>query len=125
MESALDFVESGASAKEEIMAKKTAATPEQTVADRLPQCVYIGPDRPFGLPLMRNAILRGEAQVVLPQLVKIFEEHPGLETLFVPVAGLAQARQQLKEKGSPLEQTYLNIKKSSDALRAQQKGGKA
>ena len=59
MESALEFVETGQPAKEEIMGKKTAAAPvaQSAKVDRLPQRIYIGPDRPFGLPLMRNAIL--------------------------------------------------------------------
>ena len=56
------------------MGKKTAAAPvaQSAKVDRLPQRIYIGPDRPFGLPLMRNAILRGEPQAVLPQLTAAF-----------------------------------------------------
>lgn len=109
------------------MGKKTTAAPVAQTAkvDRLPQHIYIGPDRPFGLPLMRNAILRGEPQAVLPQLTAAFAEHPGLETLFVPVSGLAAARREMSENGSVLQQTCQTIKNASDALRAQQKGGKA
>ena len=127
MESALEFVETGQPAKEEIMGKKTAAAPvaQSAKVDRLPQRIYIGPDRPFGLPLMRNAILWGEPQAVLPQLTAAFAEHPGLEALFVPVAGLVAARREMSENGSALQQTCQTIKSASDALRAQQKGGKA
>ena len=109
------------------MGKKTAAAPvaQSAKVDRLPQRIYIGPDRPFGLPLMRNAILRGEPQAVLPQLTAAFAEHQGLEALFVPVAGLAAARREMSENGSALQQTCQTIKSASDALRAQQKGGKA
>ena len=50
-------------------------------------CMYLGPSRPFGLPLMRNAILRGKPEEVFPVLADLFEEHPELRTLFVPVHG--------------------------------------
>lgn len=64
--------------------------------------VYIGPDRPFGLPIMRNTVLADEPEKVFPTLGETFKKHPKLEKLFVPASQLAQALVNVKKNGSPL-----------------------
>lgn len=81
-------------------------------------CIYLGPSRPFGLPLMRNAILRGKPEEVFPVLADLFEEHPELRTLFVPVDGdLATARMLLTMQGTALHNAYAAIKSASAKAR--------
>ena len=76
--------------------------------------VYVGPDRPFGLPLMRNAVLAGEPETIFPAL---FAEHKVFRHLFAPVAELARARLALSTPGSPLSLYSAQIKKAGDALK--------
>ena len=77
-------------------------------------CMYLGPSRPFGLPLMRNAILRGKPEEVFPVLADLFEEHPELRTLFVPVDGdLATARMLLTMRGTVMYQAYVAVQDES------------
>lgn len=78
---------------------------------------YVGPARPFGVPLMPNAILRGEPTAVIPALAEPMQEHPVLRRLFVPVAGLAQARQELAKPGSGLSIIYRDIQTASAKAR--------
>lgn len=80
--------------------------------------VYLGPDRPFGLPLKKNAILADAPEKVFPALEKPGREHPGLLRLFVPVdpaSLLVRARRQLRESGSVLGITYEAIAKAGAA----------
>lgn len=77
-------------------------------------CMYLGPSRPFGLPLMRNAILRGKPEEVFPVLADFFEEHPELRTLFVPVDGeLATSRMLLTMRGTVMYQAYVAVQDAS------------
>lgn len=76
--------------------------------------VYIGPSRPFGLPVMQNAILAGEPEEVFPQSAKFLEEHRNFRRLFVPVPDLAAARAALGKAGSPLSLCLDEVKKASD-----------
>ena len=76
--------------------------------------VYLGPSRPFGLPIMKNAILAGEPEAVYPQGAKIFEERKNLRRLFVPVKDLAIARAALANAGSALSLAAAQVKKESD-----------
>lgn len=78
---------------------------------------YVGPARPFGVPLMPNAILRGEPVAVIPDLGPQMEEHPTLRRLFVPVAELAKARQELASPGSGLGIIYRDIQTASAKAR--------
>lgn len=78
---------------------------------------YIGPARPFGVPIMPNAILRGEPCAVIPALEKPMQEHPALRRLFVPVADLAQARRQLARPGSGLAIIHRDISTASAKAR--------
>ena len=80
--------------------------------------VYIGPNRPFELPIMRNAILAGAPEAVFPQLTPLLEEHKSFRKLFVPVSGLAQARASLNQPGSALAAFSAEIKKASDNFKA-------
>ena len=76
--------------------------------------MYLGPSRPFGLPLMRNAILRGKPEEVFPVLADLFEEHPELRTLFVPVDGdLATARMLRTMPGTAMYQAYVAVQDAS------------
>lgn len=78
---------------------------------------YVGPARPFGVPIMPNAILRGEPVAVIPPLGPAIEEHPALARLFVPVADLARARQELARQGSGLCIIYRDIQTASAKAR--------
>ena len=79
--------------------------------------VYVGPDRPFGLPLMRNAVLAGGPETIFPALSPLFAEHKVFRHLFAPVAELARARLALSTPGSPLSLYSAQIKKAGDALK--------
>ncbi|MDE6734940.1 MAG: 50S ribosomal protein L37 [Desulfovibrio sp.] len=78
---------------------------------------YVGPARPFGVPIMPHAILRGEPVAVIPALGPQLEEHPALRRLFVPVADLARARQELASPGSGLGIIYRDIQLASAKAR--------
>ena len=67
-------------------------SPELLARRKQTLTVYVGPDRPFDLPLRTNAILRGEP---FPQLAAAVEANPDLKRLFVPVEKLAETRRQL------------------------------
>lgn len=77
--------------------------------------VYVGPARPFGLPIRHNAILADSPQIVFPQLSSLFGQHRNLHRLFVPVNRLAEARAALKQPGSPLCLWSEEIKKAMSA----------
>jgi len=82
------------------------------------QRMYIGPSRPYGLPLMQNAIIldvRGVAG-----LKDALIQHPELDQLLVPITELAQSKNAIKEKGSVLYEAYKIIQKEREANR----GGK-
>lgn len=77
--------------------------------------VYVGPSRPYGLPVSRNAVLAGEPEAVFPQLARLFNEHQSLRRLFVPVADLSAARAALGAPGSLLAQAAANVKNAQQA----------
>ncbi|MBQ3059609.1 MAG: 50S ribosomal protein L37 [Desulfovibrio sp.] len=77
------------------------------------QKVYVGPSRPFGLPLMTNAILRCEPEQLFPSITGLFEAHPAFKRLFVPVPQLAQARKRLGMAGSDMASAHAAITKAS------------
>ena len=76
--------------------------------------VYVGPDRPFSLPLRTNAILRGEP---LPQLEAVLAGHPDMRKLFVPVEALAETRLQLRKEGSVMQRLFNDINEASRKAR--------
>ena len=76
--------------------------------------VYVGPDRPFGLPLRTSAVLRGEP---LPQLAAVIEANPDLKKLFVPVEELAETRCQLRKEGSGMQRLFKIINEASRKAR--------
>lgn len=84
------------------------------------QCMYIGPSRPFGLPLMRHAILRGAPEAIHPGLSDLFAAHPPLRDLFVPIAQLADARRLLGIAGSSFHLAFEAVKSASAAARVQE-----
>ncbi len=84
--------------------------------------VYVGPDRPFGLPIMRNTILAGEPEDVFPDAWTPLREHRNFRKLFVPVSELAGARAALKKPGTPLYLFSQEIKKASDDFKAARAG---
>ena len=77
------------------------------------QYMYLGPNRPFGLPLVTRAIFRGDPEKTFPQLSALFE----LRTLFVPVAELATSRMLLTMQGTALHNAYAAIKSASAKAR--------
>lgn len=79
--------------------------------------VYIGPDRPFGLPLRRNALLLGDA---LAPFGGTLAAHPELRELFVPVEKLAEARGLLREKGSRLHGLFATINEAGRKARGKE-----
>lgn len=79
--------------------------------------VYVGPNRPFNLPLMRNTILSAKPEQVFPTLGKLFEEYKQFKKLFVPVSELAQARDALKKSGSALSLWSGQIKAASETFK--------
>ena len=81
--------------------------------------IYVGPSRPFGLPIMRNAILAGEPDTVYPSAKPFFEEHKEFKKLFVPANQLAQARAAMREPGSALSLWGERIKEASDNFNRQ------
>ena len=82
-----------------------------------PQCVYLGPSRPFGLPLVTRALCRGSPEKTLPQLSSLFVQHKDLRSLFVPVPELATSRMLLNTPGTALHKAYAAIKGASDTAR--------
>ena len=71
-------------------------------------CMYLGPSRPFGLPL------RGKPEKIFPVLEDLFGEHPELRTLFVPVDGdLATARMLRTMPGTAMYQAYVAVQDAS------------
>lgn len=77
-------------------------------------CMYLGPSRPFGLPLMRNAILRGKPEKIFPVLEDLFGEHPELRTLFVP--GMVRSMRAVARSpstGTAMYQAYVAVQDAS------------
>lgn len=89
-------------------------SPELLARRKQTLTVYVGPDRPFGLPLRNSAVLRGEP---LPQLAAVIEANPDLKRLFVPIGKLAETRRQLREAGSGMQRLFQNISKASRKAR--------
>lgn len=99
-------------------AAKTASSGGETAKAAGPTTyAFVGPARPFGVPLMPHAILRGEPASVIPALGPALQEHPTLRRLFVPVAELAKARQELGRQGSGLCIIYRDIQLASAKAR--------
>ena len=89
-------------------------SPELLARRKQTLAVYVGPDRPFGLPLRTSAVLRGEP---FPQLAAVIEAHPDLKRLFVPVDELAQTRRRLRETGSGMQRLFQTISEASRKAR--------
>lgn len=74
--------------------------------------IYLGPNRPFGLPLMRNAILADNPENVFPQAREHFQKSQAFRKLFIPVepaSGLAQARKAVATPGTPLNDYFSQV----------------
>ena len=89
-------------------------SPELLARRKQALTVYVGPDRPFGLPLRTSAVLRGEP---LPQLAAVIEANPDLKKLFVPVEELAETRCQLRKEGSGMQRLFKTINEASRKAR--------
>ncbi len=81
--------------------------------------MYLGPARPFDLPIMTRAVLSGSPEEVFPQIAPYFAQHPSFKKLFVPIPEVPRAKAQLALEGSGLFTAYKNIKAASDAWRAE------
>lgn len=82
--------------------------------------VYLGPNRPFGTSLMRNAILADDPEKVFPALTPLFAEHKEFKNLFVQADKLAQSRRAITVPGSALYLYNERIKAASDSLKAKE-----
>ena len=95
-------------------AKAESPSPELLARRKQALTVYVGPDRPFGLPLRTSAVLRGEP---FPQLAAVIEANPDLKKLFVPVEELAEPRCQLRKEGSGMQRLFKTINEASRKAR--------
>ena len=95
-------------------ARAESPSPELVARRKQALTVYVGPDRPFGLPLRANAILRGQP---LPQLEAVLVAHPDMRKLFVPVEALAETRLQLRKEGSGMRRLFNDINEASRKAR--------
>lgn len=95
-------------------AKAESPSPELVARRKQVLTVYVGPDRPFGLPLRTSAVLRGEP---FPQLAAVIEANPDLKKLFVPVEELAETRCQLRKEGSGMHRLFKTINEASRKAR--------
>lgn len=80
--------------------------------------MYLGPNRPFDLPLATRAVLNGAPEQVFPQAEPFLAAHPDLRKLFIPILSIPAAKAQLALEGSPLYTAYHNIRAAHDAWRA-------
>lgn len=71
--------------------------------------MYLGPSRPFGLPLTSTMLLRGEPEKVIPALADKLAEYKNFRRLFVPASNVAIARQALKTPGTAIALAYAEI----------------
>ena len=78
-----------------------------------PTLMYIGPNRPFDLPLRHNTIVRGAPEEVFPALGSLLAEHEDLRTLFVPVDELATARMLLAMPGTAMHKAHAAVAAAS------------
>lgn len=82
--------------------------------------VYMGPGKPFGLPIRHRAILAGEPAEVFPDLAQLFERHRNFQRLFVPMENLASAMLAVKKPGSALSIYSNEISAASAAVKSGQ-----
>ena len=85
--------------------------------DHSNKSVYLGPARPFNLPIMPNAILADYPEKVFPDLTRHFEKYPNFSKLFVSVNDLPEARVAIKTPGSPLSLISKEIGNASDEFK--------
>lgn len=83
--------------------------------------MYLGPMRPFDLPLTTRAVLCGEPEEVYPELAQRLSELPSLRKLFVPIADIPKAKAALAMDGSPLNAAYKNVQAAVAEWRAERK----
>ena len=88
-------------------AKAESPSPELLARRKQALTVYVGPDRPFGLPLRTSAVL----------LAAVIEANPDLKKLFVPVEELAETRCQLRKEGSGMQRLFKTINEASRKAR--------
>lgn len=85
--------------------------------------MYLGPNRPFDLPLASRAVFAWPPEQVIPGLAQKFGAYPALRKLFVPIADVPAAKAQLALQGSALATIYNKIKSASDAWRKESANG--
>lgn len=95
-------------------AAKTAAAQARTV--------YIGPNRPYDLPLMYNQICIGDGPP--PFCADALTDRPHLRACFVPVADLGKALADLRNPKSDRAKAAAKVARETAELRTQAaKGG--
>ena len=80
--------------------------------------MYLGPSRPYGLPLMCHAVILDTAGVA--GLDAAMKEHPELDKMMVDITKIPEAQAKIADKGSALNRAYEKIKAETLAMR----GGK-
>ena len=79
--------------------------------------MYLGPARPFDLPINTRAVLAGTPEQTIPGIAQKFEQYPSFRRLFVPISEIPKAKAQLALEGSSLFTVYKNIQAASAAWR--------
>ena len=79
--------------------------------------MYLGPARPFDLPINTRAVLAGNPEQIIPGIREKFEQYPNFRKLFVPIMEIPKAKAQLALEGSGLATVYKTIKTASDEWR--------
>ena len=79
--------------------------------------MYLGPARPFELPINTRAVLAGKPEEIFPDLAPRFAEYPTFHKLFVPINEVPLAKAQLAREGTTLAVIYKTVKTASDAWR--------
>lgn len=80
--------------------------------------LYLGPNRPFNLPIRKGALFRADPENVYPALTELFRTHKSLKRLFIPVEPVKELHQAIiavQNPGTALNEHFSNVKKASAA----------
>ncbi|MDL2279071.1 hypothetical protein LJC15_00205 [Desulfovibrio sp. OttesenSCG-928-G11] len=110
---------------EDAVKTTAAAAPAVGPAAKKPRSasLYLGPNRAYGLPLMRNQVFTCDGPP--PICHEAIKAHPHFAACFVSVSGAGRAYADLQNPDSALSRAMKKVMEESAALRAEAKGGKA
>ena len=106
-EEAVEVAEQVAACEHSTPDEKPAEQPVAT-AETPTVYVYVGPTLPGGM-LKENKMFIGTREVVLKELASVTDRYAEVQRLLVPVDGLASAKKQVKDKGTLLGHSYLQL----------------